>query len=216
MSVVLALEIETSSLEQVIVDVLVTPFFSCDRPLRGPVARADWRLCGLLSERLQREQLTGARGEAALIPTAGRMKSPILLAIGLGPRSDFGEEALRDVARDAAERLLGLRSGIVGIALPGEAASRLATSRAAGAVVEGVAGVLSEHPSALRLRLVVSPEEAGRTRSGLLETASRLSSSQLAIRLERSSGAPPYRRATPSQRARLPAGKSAPRVDFRH
>ena len=216
MSVVLALEIETSSLEQVIVDVLVTPFFSCDRPLRGPAARADWRLCGLLSERLQREQLTGARGEAALIPTAGRMKSPVLLAIGLGPRSDFGEEILREVARNAAERLLGLRSGIVGIALPGEAASRLDTSRAAGVVLEGVAGVLSEHPSALRLRLVVSPEEAGRTRSGLLETASRLSSSQLAIRLERSSGAPPYRRATPSQRARLPAGKSAPRVDFRH
>ncbi len=124
MSVVLALEVETSSLEQVIADVLVTPFFSCDRPLRGPAARADWRLCGLLSERLQQEQLTGARGEAALMPTAGRMRSPLLLVIGLGPRSDFGEEALREVARSAAVRLLGLRSGIVGIALPGD--SRLA------------------------------------------------------------------------------------------
>jgi len=216
LSVVLALEIETSSLEQVIADVLVTPFFSCDRPLRGPAARADWRLCGLLSERLQRDQLTGARGEAGLIPTAGRMKSSVLLVIGLGRRADFGEEVLREVARNAAERLLGLRSGIVGIALPGESASRLDTSRAAGVVLEGVAGVLSEHRSALRLRLVVSPEEAGRTRSGLLETASRISSPQLAIRLERSPSAPPYRRATPSHRAPSPAGKPASRVDFRH
>ena len=150
----MALEIETSSLDQVIADVLVTPFFSCDRPLRGPAARADWRLCGLLSERLQREQLTGERGEAALMPTAGRMRSPLLLVIGLGPRSDFGEEALREVARSATVRLLGLRSGIVGIALPGEVASRLDASRAAGILLEGVAGALSEHPSALRLRLV--------------------------------------------------------------
>jgi hypothetical protein len=216
LSVVLALEIETSSLEQVIADVLVAPFFSCDRPLRGPAARADWRLCGLLSERLQREELTGARGEAGLIPTAGRMKSPVVLVIGLGPRAEFGEEVLREVARNAAERLLGLRSGIVGIALPGAAASRLDTSRAAGVVVEGVAEVLSEHPSALRLRLVVPPEEIGRARSGLLETASRLSSSRLAIRLEKPTVAPPYRRATPSHRTPTPPGKSAPPIDFRH
>ena len=216
MSVVLALEVETSSLEQVIADVLVTPFFSCDRPLRGPAARADWRLCGLLSERLQQEQLTGARGEAALMPTAGRMRSPLLLVIGLGPRSDFGEEALREVARSAAVRLLGLRSGIVGIALPGTVASRLDTSRVAGIVLEGVAEALSERPSALRLRLVVPPEEAGRTRSGILETAGRLSSSQLAIRLERSPGTLPHPRAIPAHRAEVPAGKPAPRADLRH
>ena len=213
MSVVLALEIETSSLDQVIVDVLVTPFFACDRPLRGPAARADWRLCGLLSERLQREQLTGARGEAALIPTAGRMRTPLLLVMGLGPRSDFGEEALRELARSATARFLGLRSGIVGIALPSELAPRLDTFHAAGVVLEGVAGALSEHPSALRLRLVVPPEEAGRARSGLLEAASGLSTSQLAIRLERSSDISTRPRTIQAHRAGSPAGKPAPRVD---
>ena len=213
MSAVLALEIETTPLDQVIVDVLVTPFFSCDRPLRGPAARADWRLCGLLSERLQRGELIGEQGEAALIPTGGRMRSPILLVMGLGPRSDFGEEALREVARSAAVRLLGLRSSLAGIALPGGVASRLDTSRAAGVVLEGVAGALSGHPSALRLRLVVTPEEAGRARSGLLETASRLSSSELAIRLERSPGVPPDRRAISTPRTGSPAGKPVPTVD---
>ena len=216
MSAVLALEIETTPLDQVVVDVLVTPFFSCDRPLRGAAARADWRLCGLLSERLQRGELIGERGEAALIPTGGRMRSPILLVMGLGPRSDFGEEALREVSRSATVRLLALRSGIVGIALPGEIASRLDTSQAVGVVLEGVAGALSERPSALRLRLVVTPEEAGRARSGLLETASRLSNSELAIRLERSSSVAPRPRAIPTPRRQSPAGKPAPRVDFRH
>ena len=216
MSAALALEIETARLDQVIVDVLVTPIFSCDRPLRGPAARADWRLCGLLSEHLQREELVGEQGEAALIPTGGRMRSPILLVMGLGPRSDFGEEALREVARSAAVRLLGLRSSLAGIALPGEVASRLDTSRAAGVVLEGVAGALSGHSSAFRLRLVVTPEEAARARSGLLETASRLSSSDLAIRLERPSGVPPHPRAVPTAGAASPAGKPASRVDFSH
>jgi hypothetical protein len=216
LSIALALEIETARMGQVLADVLVTPFFSCDRPLRGPAAQADWRLCGLLSERLQREDLTGEQGEAALIPTGGRMRSPILLVMGLGLRSDFGEATLRQLARDATARLLGLRAGVVGMALPGDLASRLDSSQAAGVMLEGVAGALSERPSSLRLRLVVTPEEAGRARSGLLETASRLSSSDLVIRLERSSSVPPGSRAIPRPRAEFPRGKRAPRVGFRH
>jgi len=216
LSAALALEIETARLDQVIVDVLVTPFFSCDRPLRGPAARADWRLCGLLSELLQREELAGQQGEAALIPTGGRMRSPTLLVMGLGPRSDFGEEALRELARSAALRLLGLRASLVGIALPGEVASRLDTSRAAGVVLEGVARALSGHPSNLRLRLVVTPEEAARARNGFLEAASRLSSSDLAIRLERRSGGPPHPRAVPTPGIESPAGKPASPVDSTH
>ena len=112
MSVALALEIETERLDRVIADVLVTPFFACDRPLRGPAARADWRLCGMISDRLERAELTGELGEAAIFPTGGRMRAPLLLAIGLGPRPDFGEAALRELARGAARKLLGLRSGI--------------------------------------------------------------------------------------------------------
>ena len=215
MSVVLALEIETERLDRVKADILVTPFFACDRPLRGPAARADWRLCGMISDRLQREELSGALGEAALFPTGGRMRAPLLLAIGLGPRPDFGEETLRELARSAARRLLGLRSGVAGIALPGDTTSRIDTHRAVGILLEGVAAVLAERPSALRLRLVLAAEESGRARSGILEAASGLSTSELAIRLERSSGAPPHRRATPATPTAAPAGKSAPPIASR-
>lgn len=216
MSDALSLAIETARLDQVIADVLVTPFFSCDRPLRGAAARADWRLCGLLSECLQRGSLTGEWGEAALVPTGGRMRSPILLVMGLGSRSDFGEETFREMARSATLRLLGLRSGIAGIAFPDQVASRLDTSRQASVLVEGAAGVLSECRSGLRLRLVVTPEEAGRARSGLLETAGRLSSSELAIRLERSSGIPPHPRADSMPQIEPPPGNPTHRADLRH
>jgi hypothetical protein len=211
--VTLALEIETARLDQVIVDVLVTPFFACDRPLRGPAARADWRLCGVLSDRLEREELTGEQGEAALFPTGGRMRSPLLLVMGLGPRSDFGEEALREVARSATARLLGLRSGVAALALPGAAVLRLDAARATGVAIEGVARALSERPTALRLRLVVAPEEARQARSGLLETASRLSDSRLAIRLDRSPRIPADRRAISAPRTGPPAGEPIPKVD---
>ncbi len=214
MSLALALEIETTRLDHVVVDVLVTPFFACDRPLRGPAARADWRLCGLLSDRLQREELTGKRGEAALFPTGGRMRAPLLLAVGLGPRFEFREETLRLVAQNATERILGLRSGIAGIALPSKAVSHLETDRTAGLVLEGVAAALSERPSALRLRLWVTPEDSGQARTGLLETASRLSGSDLAIRLDRSTDALPRRRSTVPSKPESPAGKTAPRGRF--
>jgi hypothetical protein len=182
LSVVLALEIETERLDRVKADILVTPFFACDRPLRGPAARADWRLCGMISDRLQREELTGELGEAALFPTGGRMRAPLLLAIGLGPRPDFGEETLRELARNAARRLLGLRSGVAGIALPGDTTSRIDTHRAVGILLEGASG---------------------------------LSTSELAIRLERSPGALPHRRANPATPAAAPSGKSAPPIASR-
>ncbi len=215
MSAALTLEIETVRPDQVIADVLAVFFFSCDRPLRGPAGRADWRLCGLLSELLLREELIGDQGEAALIPTGGRLRSPLLLAIGLGSRSDFGEETLREVARSAAARLLGLGAGVAGMALPGDAASRLGSSRAAAVVLEGIAAALRERSSALRLRLVVMPEEAGRVRSGLQETASRLSSSELAVHLERSPEVFPHRALAPSPGNGSPAGNPTSRAGFR-
>ena len=211
MSPSLALEVETARLDHLVVDVLVTPFFACDRPLRGPAARADWRLCGRLSDHLQREDLTGERGEAALFPTGGRLRAPLLMAVGLGPRSEFKEETLRLVARCATEKLLGLHSGIAGIALPGKAVSHLETDRSAALVLEGVAAVLSERPSALRLRLSVTPEDAALARAGLWEAARRLSSSDLAIQFDRSSAALPQRRGSAAFELGLPAGTTAPR-----
>lgn len=216
MSVALALEIETTRLDRVNVDVLVAPFFASDRPLRGPAARADWRLCGLLSDCLARGDLSGTPGQSALLATGGRMRSPLLLAIGLGPRSDFGEERLREVARAATRTLVGLRCGIAGLGLPAEPVLRLDARRAAGLVLEGVAQVLSEQPSALRLRMVIAEEEAGRVRAGLLETASRVSSPALAVRLVQSRGETPDRRGSKGSRSSSPAGIRVPGIDSHH
>jgi hypothetical protein len=213
--VALALEIETTRLDRVSVEVLVVPFFACDRPLRGPAARADWRLCGILSDRLERGDLTGEPGEAALLATGGRMRSPLLLAIGLGPRAEFGEETLRAVARTATRKLIGLRSGIAGLGLPAESVSRLDAQRAAGLILEGVAQALSERPSALRLHVVASQDEAGRVRAGLLETANRISGPELAVRLDHPRGDVLHRRGAATPTSRSPAGIRVPGIDSR-
>jgi hypothetical protein len=143
------------------------------------------------------------------------MRAPLLLAVGLGTRSDFAAETLREVARSATERLLGLRTGIAGIALPAEAVSRLDSQIAAGLVLEGVTGALSEQPRALRLRLVVTPEEAGRARAALVEGARRLSSNEVVVRLERLAGGAPHQSPASMPRLEAPTGKPPPPIRSR-
>ena len=54
-------------LERVACDIAVAGFFTDERPLRGGAARADWRLCGGLSRRIESGDLSGKSGEAMLI-----------------------------------------------------------------------------------------------------------------------------------------------------
>ena len=52
----------TLTLERVESDVAVAGFFTDERPLRGGAARADWRLCGGLSRRIESGDLSGRSG----------------------------------------------------------------------------------------------------------------------------------------------------------
>ena len=51
-------------LERVDSEIAVAGFFTDERPLRGGAARADWRLCGGLSRRIENGDLSGKSGEA--------------------------------------------------------------------------------------------------------------------------------------------------------
>ncbi len=171
MSVTLTLVLEAARPERVVADVLVAPFFESDRPLRGPASHADWRLCGLLSERLLDTGLRGARGEAVLAASGGRLRAPWVLAVGLGPRPGFSETALRAASRDAVLRLGRLRVAQAALAIPGEPVLGLAADRAAIAVAEGARDALREHPAATGLRVVVTPADLARARRGLAAVA---------------------------------------------
>ena len=66
------------------------PFFADERPLRGAAGLCDWRLCGKLSQVLQRGRVTGALGEVTLVPGRPRLPFDKLLLVGCGPGGDFG------------------------------------------------------------------------------------------------------------------------------
>ena len=53
----------SQSLDQLQTELMVLPFFSDERPLRGATGLIDWRLCGTLSRKLMAGYLDGRFGE---------------------------------------------------------------------------------------------------------------------------------------------------------
>lgn len=110
-------------------ELLVAPFFSDERPLRGPAGLADWRLCGRLSRLLRAGRLDGALGETALMP-APRLAFGKLLLVGLGETDAFDEARFRQVARAVAGIVARLGVTRYALALPGRPTDRIAARRA--------------------------------------------------------------------------------------
>lgn len=202
MSAGLHVEVETAPAERVAADLLVAPFFGGERPLRGPAARVDWRMCGVLSERLRGGALAEGPADATLLASHGRLRAPRVLLFGLGPRTGFDTARLRAAARGATERILGLGIGFVALALPDEALSGVSADRGAAAAVVGVAEALSVAGAALRLRLVVAPAESGRVASALASLAQRGLLAGVPVRVVTAAGEP----LRPASRGRTPEG----------
>ncbi len=87
-------------MERVDADIAVAGFFADDRPLRSGAARADWRLCGGLSRRIESGDLSGKSGEAMLIGCGRALRAPRLMLLGLGDRvrstTRFGSATRRE------------------------------------------------------------------------------------------------------------------------
>jgi hypothetical protein len=203
MSVTWAIELDAAAAERVRADLLVTPFFAEDRPLRGPASRVDWRLCGLLSEMLGRGAFSGAPEEVVLVPTDARLRAPRALLVGLGPREGFSPKVLRRAAQLAVARASALRAGIVAVALPNEASTGLAAEKAAAAVLIGAGEALVERPFPLRLRLILEAAAMPRARVALADLVPRIEMEGVVARL-----AAPEVEARPVVTAAAPAGNS--------
>ena len=208
MSVTLAVAVESSPLPHVEADVLVAPFFADERPLRGPAAWADWRLCGLLDEALAAGRLPSALGAATLAPSGGRLAARRVLMICLGTRAALGFAELRGAATRAAEKLAALRAGEVAFAVPGQALTGIVPELAAELVVEAFADALARTPRALRLRLVLQENDAGPALHALRALPVDLIGGAVALRIERAIVQRRPALATPG--ARAPARRPAP------
>ena len=215
MSVTLSVGVEASRLPHVETDVLVAPYFADDRPLRGPAAWADWRLCGLLDDALVAGRLPSKLGEATLAPSSGRLAAKRLLLISLGARAALGFAELRAAATRAAERLAGLRAGDVAFAVPGQALTGIVPELAAELVVEAFADALSRTPRAQRLRLVLAEGDAGPALAALRALPAELVGGRVTLRIERAiearQPAPPGRKPAPQPPSARPSRPATPR-----
>lgn len=186
----LSIEIVCQPLERIAADLAVAGFFSDQRPIRGPASRADWRLCGLVSEMIVRGRLSGRRGEAVLIPSLDRLYAPRVMLLGLGQRSKFNLRSSRAVTREAVERALDLR--IRSLAFPPLGIDPDDFPRHASVIMQGALEALASEQRAtdrMRLRLSVPSAEVGRAASALEAAAQTLDIAQVDLELPEGSGA---------------------------
>ncbi len=183
MSACLSVDFDSRPLERVEADVAVVTHFESDRPLRGAAARADWRLCGMLSDLLVSGRLSAQPGSVALAPTFGRMKAPRVLILGLGSRDTFGETELRAATREAIRRVIGLQLATVALPAPGDAARTLPLHHCAESILVGALDALGDLPVELHLRWVVTGETAPRVADALRNAARRAQRSGTPVRI---------------------------------
>jgi hypothetical protein len=163
---VLHLEFSALPAERARADLLAVPVFSDERPLRGAASRADWRLCGRLSELVAAGKLGGRRGEAVLAASFGGLAVPLVLALGQGARSDFDAVGVQAFASEAVRRALALRVATLALPMPdatSDAADlREREERLLFGAADGLATRSAGQPSELRLVVLVREDELPR------------------------------------------------------
>ena len=137
----LRIELAGAAIEAVAAELAVVAFFELEAPVAGSAGRVDWRLCGALSRLALEGELRGARGEATLVPSGGGIAAPLVLVLGLGPRSGFDRAELERFAAETLERSGRLKVRSVALGWP----TRLSMPAAeqVDALLRGLAGGLA-------------------------------------------------------------------------
>ena len=193
MSGILDLELGAEALERSVVDLLVAGIFSDELPLQGGAGRVDWRLCGMISDQLLAGKICGERGEATLIPSAGRLQSNRVIVLGLGTRSKYRLDMISQSVQQAVLRATALMAPSLAMAPLGIAEDDF--PRCAEAIVAGAIAGFGDSIASLRLRIVLPPSEFNRGIQAI--TACLDSSKSPKLRFQRKSA-----RASKSQASR--------------
>jgi hypothetical protein len=160
----LRIGLDTRAVERVPAKLALAGVFEDERPLRGAAGRADWRLCGLLTELLRAGSMTGRSGEATLVGSSGRLASDALLVVGLGARGAYGPVAYEEAIRTAFERVAGLLASSVVVGSFGLEPEQLVEH--ARCFVDGALAGLGDRSVAVLL--CVTEAEEGRLRRELV------------------------------------------------
>lgn len=172
-------------LERIESDIAVAGFFTDERPLRGGAARADWRLCGGLSRRIESGDLSGKSGEAMLIACGRALRSPRLMLLGLGDRDGYDLLRVSDEVRAALARCRRLRLRRVALSPLGIAPDDV--PRHAAAVIAGLVDAWEGEDERLRLAICVPRGEVPGTRRAFEEARAAASAAGLSVVVDEAS-----------------------------
>lgn len=120
-------------------------FFEDERPLKGPAGLLDWRLNGAISREIINGRITGRFKETIIIPSNGRIQSPKVLLIGLGPTGRISYPKLREISAHLLDTLLKINVLHFCCSIPHSKPYPLECSKAVEVWVEGVADALELH-----------------------------------------------------------------------
>jgi len=126
-------------------DVLVTGFFSDERPLQGSSGWIDWRFNGTLSQLLVENKLTGDWKEATLIPSQERILPKMILLLGLGEVRRYSSLRLRELSPYLLDTLRKLGWLNVCLSFPYGESYHVDCRKIVESLIEGIADDLGRH-----------------------------------------------------------------------
>jgi len=133
-------------------DTILVPLPEDERPLRGDAGLVDWRLCGRISEQLRSGYVSGALGEAALLPGSRPLSPARILLVGTGkPPARGGARPILRAMRTAAGKLLMMKSPAALLACPGA----IDFAEDAVALLRGLVHGLAENQTEIGLHVIL-------------------------------------------------------------
>ena len=124
-------------------EILVLGFFEDERPLRGSSGWVDWRLNGVLSRYVIERRLLGTWKETTLIPSQGRIFSPLILLVGMGKVKEYSYLRLRELFSFLLGTLKNLNVSKICFSLPEDEERQVEAGKLAEILMEGIADSLS-------------------------------------------------------------------------
>ena len=103
----------------------------------GATGAVDSALDGAISQLIADGEIRGKRGETTLIHTLGKIAPARVLVAGLGKKSDFSQETVRDVTAQACRRLREVGVSTAATIVHGAGVGGMDASAAGQAVAEG-------------------------------------------------------------------------------
>jgi hypothetical protein len=118
-------------------DIIVLGFLKDVRPLNGILANIDWIYSGAVSRMIIEEKISGSGGEALLMATGDKMKTPRVLLLGLGETATFSYNSILRFSSEITDRLRELRLVGGAIEIPELPGSRLDRARSFDTFISG-------------------------------------------------------------------------------